>query len=170
MTLTGVGAPQSASLSGRGLNFRGPRRLGAAAARGPDHRPAASAPTRGNFDVSGGAVGASRSGSASGRPRARQRRRRAARTSADMIAGRYHPNLKPSPPGCLTCHWSACERPAHWQVRCHWQVGSESGSLAGILLGQDLRARYYFNILLGQDMRVRYITRPGGQVYYSARI
>ena len=130
-------------------------------------------PTRGNFDVSGGpagAVGASRSGSASCRPRAC--RRRAARTSAEMIAGRYHPNLKPSPPlaGCLTCHWSGSERPAHWhwQVRYHWQVRSESESLAGILLGQDLRVRYYFTILLGQDMRVRYITRPGGQVYYSA--
>ena len=78
-------------------------------------------------------------------------------TSADMIAGRYHPNLtrKPSPPGCLTCHWSASERPGHWhwQVTYHWQVSlrSESESLAGILLGQDLRVRYHFT-------------------YYSARI
>ena len=73
VTLTGVGAPLSAS--GRGLNFRGPRRLGSRGSCGPGSWPSPrsrlGSPTRGNFDVSGGAVGASRSGSASGRPRAR---------------------------------------------------------------------------------------------------
>ena len=38
---------------------------------------------------------------------------RAARTSADMIAGQWrcHPILKPSPPGCLTCE---CWRVSEW--------------------------------------------------------
>ena len=152
-TLTGrVGVPLSAS--GRGLNFRGPRRLGAAAVLTIAPQPQVSDARKLRC------VGP-------GRRCRRQPERQcqwpgpgAPARGADF--GRYdrrarYPNfkLKPSSPlaGCLTCHWSACERPGHWhwQVRCHWQVRSESESLAGILLGQDLRVRYHFT-------------------YYSARI
>ena len=177
VTLSGVEAPHWQSASGRGLNFRGlgPRRPGAAVARGPDHRPAASGLRREETSM----------------PQCVRRRCRrqperqcqwpapgAPARGADF--GRYDrraisPQLdsEAESPRLPDSHWSASlsERPGHW----HWQVVSLAGQVRVRVAGRYTsrprsEGQVPFYILLGQDMRVRYITRPGGQVCYSARI